>query len=306
MLFSPGSRAEQRKIELTRSVARSQSSKATASPSSSSNGSSLRKCRKSRASPRRSAARVGSARPAGLELSLESRRRNRCRSPSRRTGAKRHEIPIVVVLHCIVSFLFEEIAPREREILRAAWRGSDLARRGRVVVHQPFAGRCSSTHTRRDTERLRCKLGKRSRTAPVAVQEEAASRSTTCCVPVFSLHHRYSTFALTCATMDTSSPPGSPSATVTRPRNGPVQLQAGMDPLPPPRGSRRAATTCPRRRSREVVIRRRIWDGQVGRGRVVLEEEEEEEANRVRWEWRTSLRFSRREKEPAIRFRPGP
>lgn len=89
---------------------------------------------------------------------------------------------------------------------------------------------------------------------------------------------------LTCATTD-ASPPASPSATVTRPRNGPVQSRVGMDPLP--RGPRRAGTTtCPRRRSREAVIRRRIWDGRTGRDRVALEEEEEE--NRVRSGWRTS------------------
>lgn len=88
---------------------------------------------------------------------------------------------------------------------------------------------------------------------------------------------------LTCATIDTS-PPASPSATVTRPRNGPVQSRVGMDPLP--RGPRRAAsTTCPRRRSREVVIRRRIWDGRTGRDRVALEEAE---GNRVRSGWRAS------------------
>lgn len=96
-------RVEQRKIGLTRSVARSQSSRATASLSSSSSGSSRRAYRKSRASPRQSAVRAGSARPAGLELSVLLRR-NRCRFLNRRTGAKRREIPksSLFALHRVV------------------------------------------------------------------------------------------------------------------------------------------------------------------------------------------------------------
>lgn len=123
----------------------------------------------------------------------------------------------------------------------------------------------------------------------MAVQEEeAASRSTTCCVSppsLFSLHLQYDGADLRYHPHTDLS--ASQSATATRLRNGPVQSRVEMDL--PPRGPRQArvAAACLRRRSRGV-IRPRIWEGRTARGRVVLEEEAEE--NRVQSGWRASSR----------------